>query len=368
MRVVRPGVLLVAASLALTACSGESTDGESSSTSAAGGSSAAPAESADSSEGASAEGADDAAAAYPVTIEHTFGSTEITEAPQRVVTVGWGDKDFACDLGVVPVGVPATTWGGNENQSTDEFDACVKENDGQAPKTYSDADGVPLDEIAAMEPDLILATNSGITEEEYKKLSSMAPVVAYPGAAWGTSWQESLTMVGKALGKSEQAATIQAETEKSIDEAVATYPELEGKTAAWVYLNPSDLSKISLYTSLDNRSRMLEEFGLTAPSVVKENEDGKAFFVELSSERAAEIDADLLVTYVDSADQMEAVKADPNLGQIPALKNDAVVTIDNANPGGGAAMSSPTTLTIESALEDVLPKLAEAAQKADSAQ
>lgn len=301
---------------------------------------------------------------FPVTLEHAHGTTEIPSEPKRVVTVGWGDKDFACDLGVVPVGVPETSWGGNENKSTDEFDACVEENGASAPEQYSDADGVPLDEIAAMEPDLILATNSGLTKEEYSKLSRMAPTVAYPDQAWGTSWQDSLEMVGKALGRPEEAAALRKETEQSIEKAVARYPELEGTTAAWAHIDPSDLSKLSLYTPLDNRARMLEELGMSTPPVVEENADGKSFFVELSSERAKEVDADVLVTYTDSPDQVKTLAKDPNLSQLPALEKDAVVTVDNADPGGGAAMSTPTTLSIPGALEDLLPQLAEAAKKA----
>ena len=77
---------------------------------------------------------------------------------------------------------------------------------------YDDADGAPVDEVAKLDPDLILATNSGITEEEYKKLSKIAPVVAYPEAPWVTPWQDSLDMVGKALGRSSLADEVEAET------------------------------------------------------------------------------------------------------------------------------------------------------------
>ncbi|MDP3890685.1 MAG: iron-siderophore ABC transporter substrate-binding protein, partial [Nocardioides sp.] len=51
--------------------------------------------------------------AYPVTIEHAFGSTTIEEEPTRVVTLGWTDHDVVLSLGVVPVGATKLTWGGN---------------------------------------------------------------------------------------------------------------------------------------------------------------------------------------------------------------------------------------------------------------
>src|SRR3954452_14301033 len=51
-----------------------------------------------------ASGAPSAAAgAYPVTIEHKYGSTEITAEPQRVVLVGLNEQDAMLALGKVPV-------------------------------------------------------------------------------------------------------------------------------------------------------------------------------------------------------------------------------------------------------------------------
>ena len=63
------------------------------------------------------------AQAFPVTIEHAYGSTEITEEPKRVATLGWSDQDAALALGVVPVGATKLTWGGNAQGSSDWFDA-----------------------------------------------------------------------------------------------------------------------------------------------------------------------------------------------------------------------------------------------------
>ena len=41
--------------------------------------------------------------AFPTTIEHRYGSTEIKEAPQRVVSLGYTDQDALLALGVTPV-------------------------------------------------------------------------------------------------------------------------------------------------------------------------------------------------------------------------------------------------------------------------
>lgn len=300
---------------------------------------------------------------YPVTIKHAHGRTKIEKRPARIATLGWSDADCAVALGVAPVGAPDINWGGNGKGSTDYYDAALKKIDGKKPTRYSDADGAPVDEIAKLRPDLILATNSGITKEEFDKLSKLAPVVAYPGLAYGTSWQQSLDMVGRALGMADQAKKLKASTEKQIKDALAKYPKLKGKTAAWTYFMPNDLSKVGMYTPWDNRPRMLEEFGMkTAPVVTKLSKKTKSFTVEISAEKSSTLTADMIVFYVEKPGEDKTLRKHRLLGQIPALKSGAyVAAADNAV---SLPMSSPSPLSIPEAIKDFLPMLGAAAAKA----
>ena len=184
--------------------------------------------------------------AFPVTIEHALGETTIESEPTRVATLGWTDHDHAVALGVVPVGATKITWGGNEGGSTDWFDAAIEEAGAEAPVRYDDADGAPIDEVAELAPDLILATNSGVTEAEYAKLSKIAPVVAYPENPWTTDWQTSLEMVGRALGRTGLADEVAADTEATIEQARADNPELQGAELIYCYLAATDLSMIGM--------------------------------------------------------------------------------------------------------------------------
>ena len=151
--------------------------------------------------------------AFPVTIKHLFGETTIKEQPKRVVTVSWVNDDVAIALGVVPVGVPKNEWGGNDKGSTPWKDAALEKlgagfGSAKAPVQFSEADGINFTEIAKLNPDVILGAYSGLTSEDYKKLSEIAPVVAQPEIAYGTSWQDSTTIIGKALGKEAEAAKL----------------------------------------------------------------------------------------------------------------------------------------------------------------
>src|SRR5690606_8054542 len=117
--VLRTTPLAAAALLTLTACSTGPTS-DATGVDAAGDPDDAGQSAATDDGGAPAGGED--TATFPITVDHAFGSTEITEDPQRVVTVGWTDHEVMAALGEVPVGAVTINWGGNEDGSTDWFD------------------------------------------------------------------------------------------------------------------------------------------------------------------------------------------------------------------------------------------------------
>lgn len=295
--------------------------------------------------------------AFPVTITHAFGETTIETEPVRVATVGWTDQDMALSLGVVPVGATALTWGGNEAQSSDWFDAALQEVGGEPPVRYSDADGIPLEAIAELAPDLILATNSGITAEDYDALSKIAPVVAYPEAPWVTPWQDSLRLVGEALGRSEQAEQRLEETEALIADTAAAHPELADHSFVFAYLTTTDLSSVGIYGRQDPRVAILEQFGLQSAPIVDEVVEDGAFYGTVSAERAGSVDSDVLLTYAETDADLQTFRDDPLLGQIPALAaGNAYAEVDKRV---GLSITNPSPLSLPFIVDRFLPHVLE---------
>ena len=307
-------------------------------------------------------GSSAAAEAFPVTVTHAHGSTTIEKAPTRIATIGWADADTVTALGITPVGAPKITWGGNAKGSTDWFDAQLAKIGGKDSDIarYDDSAGIPFDDIAATKPDLILGLSSGVSKEDYDKLSKIAPVVAYTTAPWGTPWQEQVSTIGTALGKDAEAARLVSATEQAIEDAKAANPEIAGKKAAWAWFTPTDVSTIGLYTTSDLRPQMLREFGFVdSPTVVELSKaDPKAFSVNLSAEKASTLDADLVVFYADEKTTAESITGNALLGQIPALKSKQyVASADNAV---ALSMSLPSPLSVRTAVDDFLPKIVSA--------
>jgi iron complex transport system substrate-binding protein len=304
-------------------------------------------------------------AQFPVTIKHVFGETTIEKQPTRVATVSWVNDDVAIALGVVPVGVPKNEWGGNDQGSTPWKDAALEDlgagfGSDKAPVQYSEADGINFTEIAKLTPDVILAAYSGLTEEDYKKLNEIAPVVAHPELAYGTSWQDSTSIIGKALGKDAEATKLISDTEATIKEKVAEYPQVEGKSFIYGNLEPAKGDGVNVYTANDNRPRFLSEIGMKLAPVVDENSKGsKEFFIPWSAEKANELESDVFVTWVPDSSTADAIKADPLLSQIPAIKNGALVADSDNTLTLSISAASP--LSLPWSLDKFLPQLASAA-------
>ena len=297
--------------------------------------------------------------AFPVTIEHALGSTTIEEEPARVVTVGYAEADYPLALGVVPVGADKIEYAGNENDSSDWFDEALAEIDGaEQPTRFSTADGVPVDQIVKLQPDLVTATQSGMTQEEYDKLTEAGiPVVAYPDAPYNTTWQQSLEMVGEALGRSDVAAEVQAETEQVIADTAAEYPQLAGKT--FTYAGPNaDPSSFYVYTVMDNRPRLLVELGMKNSPFVEERSEPGQFLFNISSERTAQLDADVFLTYATSEANVKELADDPLVAQIPAVADNRWYA--QVDPIESIGLSAPSPLSIPVGMEMFIPKVAAA--------
>lgn len=315
---------------------------------------------------------------FPVTIEHAFGETVIEEQPKDIATVSWVNADIALALGVVPVGMPAQEWGGNDNLSTPWFDAALAEagaaeaasGEGSGPEaagiaTYSELDGINFEGIAKTSPDVILAAYSGLTQEDYDTLSKIAPVVAYPEVAYGTPWEEATTMIGKALGKSAAAEQLITQTEEAVKAEAAEYPQIEGKTFIYGNLEPNSGTGMNIYTSQDNRPRFLSSIGMEMAPVIVQAEEENGFFLEWSAERADELESDVFVTWVPDQKTKEAIQTDPLLGQVPAIEEGALVA-DSDNTLT-LAISAASPLSLPWALDEFLPQLGEAATVAEEA-
>jgi iron complex transport system substrate-binding protein len=363
MKFRKISILIIALSIFLTACSNgsKSTTNENVATTAPTTTEAPVSEV--SAEDASTDVPEENAQ-YPITIKHAFGETVLTEKPERVATISWGNQDVPLALGVVPVGVSQANYGVTDGSGLLPWTLEGFKNLGvDSPVIFNDTDGLNYEAISDAQPDVILAAYSGITQEEYDLLSAIAPVVAYPTLAWQTYWRDQIIMDATGMGMKAEGEQLVAELEQLIVDKTAEYPQINGKKAAFFYFNPSDLGKFYIYLPTDPRAAYLTDLGMEFPeSVLKLAEGNDTFALELSAENVDILtDIDIVIAYGDAA-LLEALKADPLVGTIPAVQNGAVALITDGTPL--AASGTPSALSIPATIDEYLTLIGEAADKA----
>jgi iron complex transport system substrate-binding protein len=301
---------------------------------------------------------------YPITITHAFGETVIESKPERIVSIGWGNQDVPLALGIVPVGISEANYGALEGDRLLPWTLEKIKELGGDPVVFDDTDGLDFEAINEVNPDVIIAASSGITQEEYNTLSEIAPVVAYQGEPWQTLWRDQILQDAVGIGMEEEGKQLVSDLDDRIAEAVSAYPQIKGKTAAFLYFDPSDLSTFSIYTPSDPRCAFLTDLGLTIPSSVTTlAETSDSFYLQLSAENFDKMsDVDIILTWAsgDGAGMLETLQNDPLIGEIPAVKNGSIVLLAE---GPIAASQTPSPLSIPWAIDEYVSLIAEAADK-----
>lgn len=299
---------------------------------------------------------------FPVTIEHAFGTTVIEAAPERVVAWGWGAADAAIALGVIPVAIPFQGYGGDEQGVLPWIRQRLQADGEEIPAVLPDSSDPPFEAIAAARPDAIIAPYSGITGEHYDLLTQIAPTVAYPDQPWATPWRENIRIVGRALGKAQEAESILADIDAQIAGRADAHPGLAGKSVALVW----DVgSTFYVYKPADARVEFTEDLGMVSAQSVRDLASGEAtFYYTLSHERLAELSSDVLVSYASTQEESDAF-----------LKSDYAQLMEQVRVGAVAevvgtefiaSVSPPTALSLTWGLDTYVGLLADAAKARDA--
>jgi iron complex transport system substrate-binding protein len=338
-------VALAAAALLIAAC-GSDDDADTSAGTVSAASVADDAASVDTTAGTDGE------AAFPVTIEHKYGSTTIDAEPTRVVSVGFNDQDALLALGVIPVGI--RDWYGEQPFAVWPW---AQDELGDAEPVVLSPNGVELnvEAVAALDPDLIVGIYSGMTESEYDLLSTIAPTIAQPSEFidYGTPWQEQTRIVGRAVGKAELAEDLVTSIEDRYASIQTEHPEFVGATSAVAF---SFEGSPGAYTSSDVRSRLLADLGFVIPPDFDEIA-GDAFFASFSAEELELLDLDTVVWIVGDDLALDAILELP-LRQSLAFATEGREVFANFELSGAFSFSSP--LSIPYLLDELVPKLAAA--------
>jgi iron complex transport system substrate-binding protein len=331
--------------LALAACGGDDGDGGSSATG-------------ESSPNSAADGVGATEGEFPASVDHRYGTTELTEAPERVVTLGFSDQDAVLAFGVAPVAV--TDWYGEYDHATwpwaqDELGDAepIVMNEG----AFTGMQAFNYEEIAELEPDLIIGIFTGMTQEEYDTLSAIAPTVAssadYP--EYGMPWQETTRMVGQILGQGDRAEELIAGIDQQFADAAAAHPEFQG--VQMVVAEQFEPGSSFARSATDPRTAFMTQLGFELPDEIAELA-GDLDGTPVSDELMTQLDHDLLIWNVGHDATLRAqIEGKPLYDQLQVVQDGLVLFIEDPLVSG--ALTWSTVLSLPYALEELVPQLAD---------
>jgi iron complex transport system substrate-binding protein len=279
-----------------------------------------------------------------VTVTHMFGETKVPAAPKRVVSAGYTEQDDLLAVGVVPIAV--TNWWGDQPFGVWPW-AQPKLGGGQ-PEVLDLSNGIQVDRIAALKPDLIVATNAGVDEDTYKKLSQIAPTIPQSGQdAFFEPWKTQAAAIGRAAFKFDEMAALVKAVEDKFTEIAKNNPQFSGKKA--LLLEGAIVGDAVNVLAPRWRSDFLTQVGLAIPEI------GGTI---TRDQMAPMLDsADVLIWSTESDDQQAALLADPTVAKLRATTGNRNV-FTGKDLAGAIAFASPLSYPVVA--DQLTPALAKA--------
>ncbi len=280
-----------------------------------------------------------------VTVKHAFGETKVPGPPKRVVSAGLTDADDRLAVGVVPIAV--TDWFGGEPFGV--WPWALPRLGGAQPVVLSLADGVQIDQIAALKPDLIVATNAGLDQDTYRRLAAVAPTIPQSGRdAFFEPWRDQATAIGQSVFRHDDMQKLIADVDAKFGAVKDADPQFAGKK---VLLLGGTLQRGGAQVSGPAwRREFLNRFGLTVVDTAEPL---------IPREKMAEVldSADVLIWTTETDQEQAAVLADATIAGLSATTKQRNVFTGKELAG---AIAYASTLSYPVVAEKLPPMIAAA--------
>jgi iron complex transport system substrate-binding protein len=291
--------------------------------------------------------------AFPAKVKHKYGVTTVPAKPKRIVSVGFTEHDTLLALGEKPIAV--SEWYGEQPYAT--WPWARDELGSSKPTVLNNGDGFEFEKIASLRPDLILGVNAGMTEEDYEKLSKLAPTIPPVKGSldWFSDWDAQVEQIAAALGKPEEGRALVKRVKKGYERAAEEHPEFEGKTATFVQ---NGFYNGLIYAYQDGLATdFLTMLGFRINPKLTPLVENPGEQVGISEERLDVLDADTIVFATEKPSDLTALRKVPTFAKLDAVADRRAVFTDGTLAG---AIYFMTPLSLEYVLEELPPRLAKA--------
>ncbi len=275
-----------------------------------------------------------------VTVTHVFGETRIPSPPKRVVSAGFTEHDDLLAVGIVPIAV--TDWFGGEPFGV--WPWAQPKLGGAQPVVLSLADGIQIDQIAGLTPDLIVATNAGLDQDSYTKLSEIAPTIAQSGqAAFFEPWKDQATIIGQAVFKADEMTNLIAGVDDKFATAGKNNPQFSGKKV--LLLQGTFVGDGVVATLPGWRTDFLTQMGFAIPDSINAHARDHRAVIPRNDMVSVLDAADVLIWSTESDQEAGALAMDPTFQRLKATADEANI-FTGKELAGAIAFASPLSYPV----------------------
>lgn len=219
-------------------------------------------------------------------ITHDLGTTDVPDAPERVVVLEFSFIDALVSVGMAPVGIADD----NKAERVMEVYGNVLGEDWTSVGTRKTPS---LEVIASLQPDLIIADTTRHTDA-YDTLSQIAPTIVLDSL--GGDYHDSvaqMAVIGEAIGKPD-AMTARIADHKTLmaDYVAQIAPKVKDVAGQFGVTNATGLY---LHSPTSYNGSLLEMFGFSSNMTPGEGGVYETNYVQTTLEQLSELDPDLLI-------------------------------------------------------------------------
>ena len=246
---------------------------------------------------------------FPVTVTASNGSVEIADEPTRIVSLSPSATEMLFAMGA-----------GDQVAAMDDQSNYPSE----APTTKLSGYEPNAEAVIGYEPDLVVASDDHDGLSKALKAVDVPFLVQTAAASLDDTYAQ-IEQLGEVTGNADEAAEVVESMQADIDAAVADLPEFDQPPT---YYHELDNTYFSV-TSKTFVGQVYDLMGLT--NIADEAKGSASGYPQLSAEYIVDSDPDFifLADTKCCAQTAETVAKRPGWDRIAAVKNDAVVELDD---------------------------------------
>ncbi len=243
--------------------------------------------------------------AFPVTITDDAGrEVTIESEPMRIVSLAPANTEIVAELGLIDRLVGVTSFCDYPPEVTEIAEV-------------GDFVGPNIEAVAAVEPDLVLAT-TGVQTDVIEQLEAIGATVVAVDPQTLDELYDAITMVGEVTGASSEAETVVDEVRSGID-YISELVSQEPAVPCFI-----EIAQDPLFTA--GSGILLDDLITAAGGTNVVTEQG---YVAYSLEQLLEDDPEVYLATLGSMSDPSALKSRPGFEALSAVKNDRVAVLDD---------------------------------------